>query len=847
MLKISKGILFATTALGLGLTAPEIAAAQAQAQGQNTTVMQDVIVTARRVEERLQDVPISITVFDQEQLANNNVTSAKDLTLYTPSLQTNNRYAGDNTTFTIRGFTQEQRTYSTVGTFFADVVMPRGSGATQGGDGAGPGALFDLQNVQVLKGPQGTLFGRNVTGGAVLLVPNKPTDRLEGYLEGSVGDYDLRRMQGVLNAPLNDSFRIRLGVDRMKRDGYLRNIGAFGDGRSGNHGMGNVDYWAGRLSAVLDITPDLENYTIASFTQSKNNAAIPKTTKCYPAAVQALGANNVLRLGQLSCDQMAREAQHGFWTISNRIPDSVSITETWQIINTTTWSPSANLTVKNIFSYGEFRGTTNIELFGNYWLTGAVAGQETSPNQVNGFAFTSAEASKGYTNAQSSLVEELQFQGQQMDDRFIWQAGLYMEINDPIGFSGVQTATFAPCADIASFNCLGPTPNQSVGTGSFSVAKTKFRDYAAYGQGSYDLTDQLKLTAGLRYTKDEVRTVLHNETMLFGNPPNAATVRFRCSNPTAAGYSGLTTYPFTAEQRFDVCGQNLEKNTSAWTWLLDLDYKPTDDVMLYAKWSRGYRQGGLAIFGPDPIQPFDAEKVDTYEVGAKTSWRGDMPGYFNIAGYYNDFRDQQLQFGVACVSSLPGFTVPCAGNAAILNAGSSELYGVEVELGVSPFDGLRLDVSYGFMKSKLKEIDIPAAGSLPPYNSFTPPVVGDVIANAGPENKVVVSANYTLPLAESVGQVSVGGTYVYQDAYRSVVDGVPGSGNGILPSANILNLNANWQDIAGRPVDASFFITNVTNEHVYLHANDNQLRGFVSYFIGEPRMYGVRLRYKFGG
>ena len=145
----------------------------------------EIIVTARRVEERLQDVPISITVLSQEYLTNNNIQSAKDIATYTPGLTTNNRYGSDNTTWTIRGFTQEQRTTSTVGTYFADVVAPRGSGATQGGDGAGPGSLFDLQNVQVLKGPQGTLFGRNSTGGAVMLVPRKPTSELEGYLEGA--------------------------------------------------------------------------------------------------------------------------------------------------------------------------------------------------------------------------------------------------------------------------------------------------------------------------------------------------------------------------------------------------------------------------------------------------------------------------------------------------------------------------------------------------------------------------------------------------------------------------------------------------------------------------------------
>src|SRR5262249_4998304 len=157
-----------------------------------------------RMEERLQDVPISITVFNSQQLANNNITSAKDLAIYTPSLSTNNRYGADNTTWTIRGFTQEQRTTATVGTYFADVVAPRGSGTTQGGDGAGPGMLFDLANVQVLKGPQGTLQGRNSTGGAVLLVPQKPADKFEGYAEATGGNFGLRRFQGVVNVPIND-------------------------------------------------------------------------------------------------------------------------------------------------------------------------------------------------------------------------------------------------------------------------------------------------------------------------------------------------------------------------------------------------------------------------------------------------------------------------------------------------------------------------------------------------------------------------------------------------------------------------------------------------------------------
>ena len=260
---------------------PVFAQDQAQNADESKSV-NDIVVTAQRVEQRLQDVPISITVFDQSKLDKANVSSIRELASYTPGLAVNNRYGADNTTFTIRGFYQEQRSFATVGVFFADVVAPRGSGATFGGDGAGPGALFDLQNVQVLKGPQGTLFGRNVTGGAVLLVPKKPTDKLEGYLEGGAGDYGMWRAQGVINIPVSDSFKLRAGFDHMARRGYLKNVGNFGDGTFGNRGIGDVNYWAARISAVLNVSPDVENYTLFSYTHSQSNGVIPKVTSAFP-------------------------------------------------------------------------------------------------------------------------------------------------------------------------------------------------------------------------------------------------------------------------------------------------------------------------------------------------------------------------------------------------------------------------------------------------------------------------------------------------------------------------------------------------------------------------------------
>jgi iron complex outermembrane receptor protein len=325
---------------------------------------------------------------------------------------------------------------------------------------------------------------------------------------------------------------------------------------------------------------------------------------------------------------------------------------------------------------------------------------------------------------------------------------------------------------------------------------------------------------------------------------------------------GTVGQVYTLANHLDACHQNLQNDSSAPTWLVNLDWKPIGNVLTYAKWSRGYRQGGLAILGPDPIQSYRPEKVDTYEIGAKTSWRGAVPGSFNIAGYYNDFRDQQLQLGVSCVAAAPGFTVPCAGNSTIINAGKSRMTGFEADLNVSPVQGLTAGLSYAYIDATLLSVTIPAAGSLPPYNFFTAPLAQgkcsgeqcDTIANSGPPHQVVGSLSYALPLPESAGKITIGGTLIYQSRRRIVADAVAPkdangiavtSGAGIAPSSTVLNLNASWEGVARMPLDLSFFMTNVTNEHVILQINDNTPRGFISSLIGEPRMFGGRVRYRF--
>jgi iron complex outermembrane receptor protein len=465
----------------------------------------EVIVTARRVEERLQDVPISITVFNQEQLTNRNVVNSADLAAYTPSLSANSNFGVENSSFAIRGFVQDAGTPPSVGVYFADVVALRGpTQGTQAGDGAGPGSFFDLQNVQVLKGPQGTLFGRNTTGGAVLFVPQKPTSGFEGYVEAEGGNYDMKRVQAVLNAPLNDAVRVRLAVDHNERDGYVKNISGIGP-----NNFNDVDYTAVRASVVVDVTSNLENYTIASYSHSDTNGSVQKLIACNPAGYNPVNPNTGLAnfFGVFSCAQLAAEKARGagFYDAESALPNPDSLIEQWQFINTTTWTATDTAKLKNIVSYGQYKDFQRSPLFGTNWQTSELP-QPYPSIFFRGIPalFTGIFPVPGGNSAdQSTYTEELQLQGNSSDQRLTYQAGVYFEWSDPLALIGNQSSQLATCGDPALLNCTDPLGSvfsaglsqqfgvpitQYVGAVNYTAGETWFRDRGVYAQSTYSLT-----------------------------------------------------------------------------------------------------------------------------------------------------------------------------------------------------------------------------------------------------------------------------------------------------------------------------------------------------------------------
>ncbi|MEZ5891452.1 MAG: TonB-dependent receptor, partial [Xanthobacteraceae bacterium] len=376
--------------------------------------------------------------------------------------------------------------------------------------------------------------------------------------------------------------------------------------------------------------------------------------------------------------------------------------------------------------------------------------------------------------------------------------------------------------------------------------------------------EQLALTAGARYTfdridglQDSTRASLDpagRNPLSFPDPLTGVLINRACTDSFRHGPAQLAAegLPPPGLDR-SVCLTKLSNKSNKPTWTVNLDYEPTPDMLVYAKYSRGYRQGGLNFTNPG-IESWGPESLDAYELGVKTSFRGAVSGYFNVSGFYNDLTDLQVFGGL--VSDTPGV----AGGAAIINAGAAESYGLEVDAAATFFDSLRLSVGYTYLKTEVKQVEALATradgsrlGDIlvgTPFSTIIPVVQKGSPFTLSPKHKLTASATYTLPVDESVGKISFGATWVHTGKQISN-GGVPAYVNGlplgVIEAYDLINLNFDWNSVAGSPIDLSVFATNVTDEAYQVNTGGGwNSSGIGDWLMGAPRMYGVRVRFNFG-
>ena len=350
-----------------------------------------------------------------------------------------------------------------------------------------------------------------------------------------------------------------------------------------------------------------------------------------------------------------------------------------------------------------------------------------------------------------------------------------------------------------------------------------YADQAVFGQTTYEILPELKLTGGIRYTSDTTNATIH-ATDYFGYPavpPGGLSATSFC----AAGLPGLS--PGTG------CTQYLQQDSHAPTYLFGVDYNPIQDMLLYAKYSRGYRQGSVAPFTLAGFQLYAPEFVNSYEIGEKTTFSGPIPGTFDVTAHYNAFSDQQL---------LAGFVVNNNPSSGILNAGKSRIWGIEVESTLAPIKPLTLGVSYSYLNTKLESAFVASA---PPGATVILPTSEGNVLPFSPKNKVSASATYRLPVADEIGNVSLSANFTYTSSMLISEAAAPYD---TLGAYGLLGMNLHWDSIMRSPVDAELFASNLANRLYYNNLTQlySTTFGLAARYPGEPRMYGLRVRIRFG-
>lgn len=733
-------------------------AAPPQASGPGAEVA-EVLVTARRREERALDVPVAITTFAAEVVKDRNITNQVDLANNTPSMVANAGSPRDNGGFAIRG--QGPAFGATAGTvpYFAEV--PNGYIGIEGRHGT----FFDLANIQVLKGPQGTLFGKNATGGNVLFEPQRPTNRFEGYVQVQAGNYNDREVEGAINVPLiEDKLALRVSVASARRDGYTKDVGPIFPGKE----YDDLSYDNVRASLLFRPTSSIENYTILRSYKASNNGPGTSLIDYNPAATASfpgLPPFSVTGTFPGILPGLAAQLARGPRETSLGIDEYYSF-KTQQVINSTTIDLSPTLRVKNVLSFAH----TFMSYAYDY---------DATPFPIDG------QTSRGKAlGDENYFTEELQLQGRAFDNSLTYILGGYVDSQWPHASSE---------GDFDSFPV-----SLLLGQRVPALQRLATRSRALFGQATVDVgkfSDRLQglsITAGYRYTVDYASSV----TQILAPPANTGSASF--------DYGSYT---------------------------FDVDYKINPSMMVYVAARSAYKAGGLNTQVPpsSPYAAFQPEQLDDVEVGFKSDLRlGGTQLRANVDVFRGAYKNIQR---TTQALSPDGILINVTRSAA-----QGRIQGLEFEGAWIPSRWVDLTLAYSYTDSKYTKVTDALAGAILQGAPF--PYV--------PKNKLSVGVVAHLPMPEAMGRLTASAVYNMQS--KQSIAQTNQTVYPYIPGYDVVNLRLDWREVAGRPVTLSAFVTNATDNSYAVGQFDAYLaKGYVTRTFAEPRMYGIQVRYDFGG
>lgn len=566
--------------------------------------LDEVITTAQRRVQNVQDVAVAVSAYDIETLEAYQIDEPLDLVNSVPNMfGGNNTGLGTANQYYLRGQGQDE-SFATfdpaVGTYVDEVYVSR--------QNANNMSLFDVERIEVLRGPQGTLFGRNTSGGAVNIVLAKPDEEMGGFVEAGYGRFNEVLLRGTVDVPLNDRVRTKLSGFLNKDDGWLRNTTSGGRDNDkdsfGVRGAVSIDV---SDNILWDLTADYVDANEANAT----GGADPRST----ASTLATGV-----------------------PLSSLVPNAIQKADEYG-----NSAKSLNLTSNMQFDLG----TGDVDFILGY--------RDLAQDFLINFPLPNFTRFRPATSEDEFVIDnlgdheqfsaELKYNTSLMDDRANITAGLYYINEDNV-------------TDVAAYF----VPFNSISRDR--VVTNTSEGFAVYGQGDFDVTDKLTLTAGLRWT-DETKEIELSDNRPVGNATDLTT-----ANLVAAGI-------------------DTKINESVLTPRFALSYDMDDDTLLYASATRGFRTGGWSARGSTAaaVRPFKSEFIWSYEGGIKKEiWDNRLR--MNLTGFYSDLKDLQINAS------------DDQGNFSITNAGGLEVLGLEAEIIFQPTDNFNLFAALGLQDAK---------------------------------------------------------------------------------------------------------------------------------------------------
>ncbi len=721
-------------------------------------VLDEIVVTSTRREKNVQDVPVTVAVLSAQEIAKADIHGGDGIANSVPGLHFASFSAGQNL-FAIRGVGSADDGAgldNSVALFLDGVYIGRGAGVDFD--------MFDLERIEVLKGPQGALFGRNTIGGAISVVTAQPSDEFTGKLAVTGGNEGILRAQGLISGPISENISAKLAVSHRQRDGFVRNVllGKDVNDESRTSVRGQVKLDAGRSEWIVSADWMQDETQDAGRFQYVNGDGT--TTGGLQGLAISLGSGRVN-------PQTTAEPLEGF---SNREAKGISLTGNIKFGKGMLTSISA---LRNVETDWEMP-SVGVPLGGLNLAAGSFG-----------------------VGVNDDIVEAI--------DTFSQELRWTSELGEPLEFVAGLYYFTEDTDRVEEFKLqINSTAGQNTLGNEYTRTQNKSTSYAAYGQAQWDFADRWSMLVGGRFSQDKKD---YTATAVDCGQTEAQRAAAGFANfPNCQGVGGsLSIVNETFERSATVSFDDFSPMAS-------LQFRPKDDVMLFATIATGYKSGGfagsqgVASAATTPVLP---EQVTNYEIGFKSAL-ADGSVRVNATGFFMDYRDLQIvRFGPVPGSAFGSFLTT--------NIGSADIFGLEVELDWAITDQFTLSGSYAYLDTEAKQLLINGTD------------FSDLPLRQAPKNSFNVVADYDLPLQNNRGDLNFNAQLSHTDAAHN---DFATAAQTLSEAKTLLDARISWTTASGK-YNLALWGKNLADTDYVAH----------SYFIGPgsigvwgaPRTYGI--------